>query len=115
VGALAVQDAARDVWAAKALLIVFQDFSEDRARRIERQQSERANELLRNAAGVYVWRFDPRKGVYVFEQDIPTPSSPQGGVRTMTVEEMTTSIHADDRQMVWDAFSRTLAHRRPQI
>jgi PAS domain S-box-containing protein len=92
-----------------ALLVVFQDFTEDRARRIERQQSERANELLRNAAGVYVWRFDPRKGVYVFEQDIPTPSSPQGGVRTMTIGEMTASIHADDRQMVWEAFSRTLA------
>ena len=93
----------------EALLIVFQDFTEDRARRIERQQSERANELLRSSAGVYVWRFDPRKGVYVFEQDIPTPSSPQGGVRTMTVEEMTSSIHAEDRQRVWEAFSHTLA------
>jgi PAS domain S-box-containing protein len=92
----------------EALLVVFQDFTEDRARRIERQQSERANELLRNAAGVYVWRFDPRKGVYVFEQDIPTPSSPEGGVRTMTVDEMTASIHLDDRKMVWDAFSQTL-------
>jgi PAS domain S-box-containing protein len=93
----------------EALLIVFQDFSEDRARRLERQQAERANELLRNTAGVYVWRFDPRKGIYVFEQDIPTPSSPQGGVRTMTVEEMTLSTHVEDRQMVWEAFSRTLA------
>jgi PAS domain S-box-containing protein len=93
----------------EALLIVFQDFSEDRARHLERQQAERANELLRNTAGVYVWRFDPRKGIYVFEQDIPTPSSPQGGVRTMTVEEMTLSTHVEDRQMVWEAFSRTLA------
>jgi PAS domain S-box-containing protein len=97
-----------EAFGREALLIVFQDFSEDRARRIERQQSERANELLRNAAGVYVWRFDPRKGVYVFEQDIPTPSSPGGGVRTMTVDEMTASIHIDDRRMVWDAFSQTL-------
>ncbi|WP_442081698.1 PAS domain-containing protein, partial [Rhizobium johnstonii] len=32
-----------------------------------------------------------------------------GGVRTMTVEEMTTSIHAEDRQRVWEAFSQTLA------
>ena len=90
------------------LLIVFQDFSEDRAREIIRQQAERSNELLRTAAGVYVWRFNPRKGVYVFDQDIPTPSSPQGGVRTMTVTEMTMSIHADDRERVWEAFSKTL-------
>ena len=94
--------------ADEALLIVFQDFTEDRVRRIERQQSERANELLRSSAGVYVWRFDPRKGVYVFEQDIPTPSSPQGGVRTMTVGEMTASIHDEDRQRVWETFSHTL-------
>ena len=98
-----------ETFGAEALLVVFQDFTEDRARRLERQQAERANELLRNTAGVYVWRFDPRKGIYVFEQDIPTPSSPRGGVRTMTVAEMTASIHAEDRQMVWDAFSRTLA------
>jgi signal transduction histidine kinase/ActR/RegA family two-component response regulator len=89
-------------------LIVFQDFSEDRAREIVRQQAERSNELLRSAAGVYVWRFNPRKGVYVFDQDIPTPSSPQGGVRTMTITEMTLSIHVEDRGRVWDAFSKTL-------
>jgi PAS domain S-box-containing protein len=90
------------------LLIVFQDFSEDRAREIGRQQAERSNELLRTAAGVYVWRFNPRKGVYVFDQDIPTPSSPQGGVRIMTASEMTTSIHGEDRERVWEAFSKTL-------
>ena len=90
------------------LMIVIQDFSEDRAREIVRQQAERSNELLRSAAGVYVWRFNPRKGVYVFDQDIPTPSAPRGGVRTMTVAEMTMSIHAEDRMRVWEAFSQTL-------
>jgi PAS domain S-box-containing protein len=90
------------------LLVVFQDFSEDRANAIARQQAERANEMLRSTAGVYVWRFNPRKGVYVFEQDIPTPSSPRGGARTMTVAEMTQSIHPDDRAGVWEAFSTTL-------
>ncbi|HJV43549.1 ATP-binding protein [Caulobacter sp.] len=90
------------------LLIVFQDFSEERRRQIARQQAERSNELLRTAAGVYVWRFNPRKGVYVFDQDIPTPSHPEGGMRTMTVSEMTLSIHPDDRERVWDEFSRAL-------
>jgi PAS domain S-box-containing protein len=90
------------------LLIVFQDFSEDRARAIAKQQAERANEMLRSAAGVYVWRFNPRKGVYVFEQDIPTPSSPRGGARIMTMAEMTQSIHPDDRPRVWENFSATL-------
>ncbi|PIB93774.1 hybrid sensor histidine kinase/response regulator [Caulobacter sp. FWC2] len=90
------------------LMIVYQDFSEERAREIARQQAERSNELVRSAAGVYVWRFDPRKGVYVFEQDIPTPSAPQGGVRTMTIAEMTMSIHAEDRERVWEVFSHTL-------
>jgi PAS domain S-box-containing protein len=90
------------------LLIVFQDFSEDRARAIAKQQAERANEMLRSAAGVYVWRFNPRKGVYVFDQDIPTPSSPRGGVRIMTIAEMTQSIHVDDRERVWENFSATL-------
>lgn len=89
-------------------LIVFQDISDDRARETARLQTERSNELLRNAAGVYVWRFNPRRGVYVFDQDIPTPSTPEGGARTMTVAEMTQSVHPDDRARVWQAFSRTL-------
>ena len=90
------------------LLVVMQDISADRARAIARQQAERSNEMLRTTAGVYVWRFDPRKGVYAFEQDIPTPSSPQGGARVMTIDEMTRSIHPDDRARVWDSFSNTL-------
>ena len=90
------------------LMIVFQDHSEERAREIARHQAERSNELIRTEAGVYVWRFNPRKGVYVFDQDIPTPSSPKGGARIMTVAEMTMSIHADDRERVWEAFSHSL-------
>jgi PAS domain S-box-containing protein len=97
------------------LLIVFKDHSEDRAREISRQQAERSNELIRTEAGVYVWRFNPRKGVYVFEQDIPTPSSPQGGVRVMTVSEMTMSIHAEDRERVWETFSHTLRTGEHQV
>ncbi len=90
------------------LLVVMQDFSADRASAIARQQAERAGEMLRSTAGVYVWKFNPRKGVYVFDQDIPTPSSPQGGARTMSVAEMTQSIHPEDRARVWENFSATL-------
>lgn len=90
------------------LLIVFQDRTEERARNIARQQAERSNELLRTATGVFVWRFNPRKGMYVFEQDIATPSQPEGGARTMTITDMTLSIHPDDRDRAWDALSRTL-------
>ncbi|NQE61075.1 ATP-binding protein [Caulobacter sp. RHG1] len=89
------------------LLIVIQDFSEERARRIAHQQAERSSELLRSAAGVYAWRFNPRKGVYVFDQDVPTPSTPKGA-KVMTVAEMTQSIHAEDREKVWEGFTRTL-------
>ncbi|MDB5456275.1 MAG: sensor hybrid histidine kinase [Caulobacter sp.] len=98
-----------------ALLVVFQDVTEDRARERARQQAERANELLRTAAGIYVWRFDPRQGVYIFEQDIATPALPQGGGRILTIAEMTASIHEDDRDQVWRSFSRTLEHGDHQV
>ncbi|ADG09275.1 hybrid sensor histidine kinase/response regulator [Caulobacter segnis] len=90
------------------LLIVLQDRTEERARNIARQQAERSNELLRTATGIFVWRFNPRKGIYVFDQDIPTPSQPEGGARTMTVSEMTQSIHPEDRDRAWEALSHTL-------
>ncbi|PVM90106.1 hybrid sensor histidine kinase/response regulator [Caulobacter endophyticus] len=90
-----------------ALLIVFQDFSEERIRRLQRQQAERANELLRNAAGVYVWRYETRKGIYFFEQDITTLAAPLGDARQMTAVEMMSAIHPDDRQTMTAAFLRT--------
>ena len=90
-----------------ALLIVFQDFSEERLRRLQRQQAERANELLRNAAGVYVWRFETRKGIYYFEQDITTLAAPLGDARQMSVTEMLSAIHPDDRQTMTRAFLHT--------
>ncbi len=90
-----------------ALLIVFQDFSEERVRRLQRQQADRANEMLRNAAGVYVWRFETRKGIYFFEQEITTLAAPMGDARQMTVPEMMAAIHPDDRTMMSQAFVRT--------
>jgi signal transduction histidine kinase/AmiR/NasT family two-component response regulator len=33
----------------------------------------------------------------------------------MTIQEMTMSVHAEDRQRVWDAFSQTLAHGDHQV
>ncbi|MDG2530673.1 ATP-binding protein [Caulobacter endophyticus] len=90
-----------------ALLIVFQDFSEERLRRLQRQQAERANELLRNAAGVYVWRFETRKGIYYFEQDITTLAAPLGDARQMTAAEMLSAIHPDDRQTMTRTFLHT--------
>jgi len=90
-----------------ALLIVFQDFSEERLRRLQRHQAERANEMLRNAAGVYVWRFETRKGIYYFEQDITTLAAPLGDARQMTVAEMLSAIHPDDRQTMTRAFLHT--------
>ncbi|MDI1363684.1 MAG: PAS domain S-box protein, partial [bacterium] len=47
---------------ADVLLVVIRDISADRANAIARQQADRANEMLRTTARVYVWRFDPRKG-----------------------------------------------------
>ncbi|MFT4250856.1 MAG: ATP-binding protein [Caulobacter sp.] len=90
-----------------ALFVVYQDITEERLRRQQRQQTERANELLRTVAGVYVWRFETRKGVYVFEQDITTLAAPLGDVRQMTAMEMLAAIHPDDRQPMTDAFLRT--------
>jgi len=90
------------------LLVVFQDCTEDRARTLARQQAERANEMLRSTAGVYVWRFNARKGVYAFEQDIPTLSQPEGGARIMSRADMTRATHPDDRARVRQAFTETL-------
>ncbi|MBI1686815.1 ATP-binding protein [Caulobacter hibisci] len=91
----------------QTILVAYQDITEERLRRQRRQQAERANESLRTAAGVYVWRFETRTGLYTFEQDITTQARPMGGVRQVSGIEMVAAIHPDDRQAMTDAFRRT--------
>ena len=106
----------------RAALIVSCDITEERARQNDRDVAQRANELLRTAAGVFVWRFNPDTGVYTVDPDLSRPvvagtvaTVHKDGSRTLTYELMNAQFHPDDRDMMVAAISHCIRTGEQQI
>ncbi|HEX5776768.1 MAG TPA: ATP-binding protein [Caulobacteraceae bacterium] len=98
-----------------AALVVSQDISEERQRDESRQATLRTNQLLRTAAGIFAWKFDPDTGIYTVDPDLsrpPVSGAPatvhEDGSRTVTTEAMVSQIHPEDRLPMLTAFARTV-------
>ena len=103
-------------------LIVSVDISDERRRLADRQVKQRANALLRTAAGIFAWSFNPDTGIYTVDPDLSRPAVPgtpatvhPDGTRTMTMQEMTEQIYPDDRAELTTAFFHTITTGEQQI
>ncbi|MGE5567337.1 MAG: ATP-binding protein [Parcubacteria group bacterium] len=103
-------------------LIVSQDITEERRRQAAHETKLRANELLRTAAGIFAWSFNPETGLYTVDPDLSRPAvvgTPAtihaDGSRTLTLKEMTNQIHPDDREELTRAFFHAVATGEQQI
>jgi PAS domain S-box-containing protein len=97
-------------------LVVLQDISEARRMAEQRARAMRTNDLLREEAGIYVWRFDPATNRYVVDDDLAKPGARgTSGRRTLTSEEMTAEIHPDDQGRVAENFVRTILTGEPRV
>ena len=99
-----------------ATIVVLEDVTADHRRAAESADAARTNDLLREAAGVFVWRFDPETGLYDIDTDLSKAGAPgASGSRTITTDEMTSEIHPDDQARVGEAFFHTLATGEPRV
>ncbi|MDP1738342.1 MAG: ATP-binding protein [Caulobacter sp.] len=99
-----------------ATIVVLEDVTDEHRRVADSADAVRTNDLLREAAGVYIWRFDPDTGLYDIDPDLSTVGAPgTSGSRTITADQMTAEIHPDDQKRVTDAFYRTLATGEPLV
>ncbi|MFN3857479.1 MAG: ATP-binding protein [Caulobacter sp.] len=90
-------------------LVVLQDITESRRREQETAQADRARDLLREEAGVFMWRFDPVTNRYEVDADLTRAGRPgTSGRRSLNVAQMTAEIHPDDAQRVTEAFLETV-------
>jgi PAS domain S-box-containing protein len=97
-------------------IAVLEDITDEHLRRLEADDAARANELLREAGGIMFWRFDPTTGLYDVDADLSRPGSVGVvGVRRLTVAQMMSEIHPDDRQRIVETFAVTLATGAPQV
>jgi PAS domain S-box-containing protein len=102
--------------AGDATIVVLEDVTDEHRRIADSADAARTNDLLREAAGIFVWRFDPETGLYDIDTDLSRPGAPgASGSRTITADEMTSEIHPDDQRRVGEAFFHTLATGEPRV
>ncbi|MES2032645.1 MAG: ATP-binding protein [Pseudomonadota bacterium] len=98
----------------EATIVVLEDVTEERRQQTDRNDAERANEMLRESGGIMFWRFDPETGLYDVDPDLSRPGG-KGivGNRRLTADEMTGEVHPDDRRRMSKAFGQTLQTGEP--
>jgi two-component system, sensor histidine kinase len=89
------------------------NITEERRRAAEAEDGLRASELLRAAAGIFIWRFYPQTMTYVVDADLEAAGEARS--RTVTFDEMLQEFHPDDRARMTEALMATLATGEQQI
>jgi PAS domain S-box-containing protein len=105
-----------------AALVVSQHITDERRHHADREVAQRANELLRMAAGIFAWRFDPDSGVYTVDPDLSRPAVPGStglmgvdGSRMYSRAGMREQVHPDDRVAMMQGFQHTVLTGEPQV
>jgi len=89
------------------VMVVMRDLTAEYQQKEEEDQAQRIGDLLRSAAKVYTWRFDPDTGRYLVDRALDA----LGGSlvrQDLSVEDMTAEIHPDDQKTVGRAFRLSL-------
>ena len=94
-------------------LVVLRDITEERARKAESQDVKRSGELLRDAIGLTLWRFDPERRLYDMDSDLSRPIGASGDAMVEAAQTVADIIHPDDSARVSKAFRRSVASGEP--
>jgi PAS domain S-box-containing protein len=96
--------------ASGATLVTLRDVTEARTLDMDIRQLKRSTALLREASGLFVWRYNPETRAYIFDHDVADGTEAEAaegrGVRSSF--SIASEIHPDDIAMVDEAFRHTL-------
>ncbi|MDP1631859.1 MAG: ATP-binding protein [Caulobacter sp.] len=97
-------------------IVVLEDVTHEHQRAARSADAARTNDLLREAAGVFIWRFDPDTGLYDIDPDL-SKAGDRGasGSRTITGQQMNDEVHPDDQKRMGEALYATLVTGEPQV
>jgi PAS domain S-box-containing protein len=89
-----------------SVVAVLQDITEAMEHKREIREAQRSADLLRTAAGVSVWRYDPDEAVFIYGQESGEQTAYQHQVQPYAT--VNASIHPDDRERVVAQWDETL-------
>jgi len=97
-------------------LLVLQNTTDVRLRERDAAEAARTRDILREEAGVFVWRFDPSTAQYAVDSDLTRVGAPgASGRRILSVHEMTAEVHPDDQRRITEAFLASVASGEPRV
>ena len=88
-------------------LVALKDVTEERTRQAEAAGVARSGELLRDEAGLILWRFDPEHRIYDTGADLSRPIGAKGAISTQPADAVAAIVHPDDAAAMGRAFVRT--------
>ncbi len=94
-------------------LVALKDVTEERARQAEAAGVARSGELLRDEAGLILWRFDPEHRIYDTSADLSRPIGAKGATSTEPMGAVTAIVHPDDAEAMRRAFLRSVRSGQP--
>ncbi len=97
------------------VLIILRDITADRLRKEESDKARRTAGLLRNSAGVTIWRYDPDRDHYDWTPDDSRPVGENAADWVAGGDSVRASIHRDDGERLDAAWRDTLATGRIHI
>jgi PAS domain S-box-containing protein len=91
-----------------AFFAIWQDITAEHARAVEREQARRSAELLREAAGIRIWRFRPDTNQFLMDVDYSELESETNAAHLQPASQVQGRIHRDDAKAIQDAWVDTL-------
>ncbi|HXQ17518.1 MAG TPA: ATP-binding protein [Caulobacteraceae bacterium] len=97
------------------VLIILRDITAERLREEESKKARRTAGLLRNSAGVTIWRYDPDRDHYDWNPDVSRPAGEEDDDWEAGGESVRATIHRHDAGRLDEAWRDTLATGRIHI
>jgi PAS domain S-box-containing protein len=95
------------------LLAILRDVTAEREREVRREEARRTAAMLRDAAGVTVWRYNPEADEYDLDPGFTDQSEASEPRQILTGTAMRPAVHREDAPALNAAWMRTLTTGEP--
>ncbi|HYE44463.1 MAG TPA: ATP-binding protein, partial [Caulobacter sp.] len=94
-------------------LVIIRDLTAERRREADAREARRATQLLRNSAGVTIWRFDPDADRYEINPDFNRPGGLVRSEQRVDGDRVRETVHRQDVAALETAWRRSIETGEP--
>jgi len=95
------------------ILAIIRDLTEERRAEADAREARRVSQMLRNSAGVTVWRFDPDRDHYEVNPDFNRPGGQARAEQRIDASRMRQTVHRQDVAALEASWRRSVETGEP--